>query len=191
VLQQLKADYADQNVLFIEQDVDAPLGDRLDRWFDSYNTAGDVYLPLVMIDSGHRISNGSEDFSHVYKGMVDDAFLRSAGAAMSVEGTLDGDVLSFEVELTNLSGTTFSAANDATLTALVWGEPAAAAAIPVVVAAATSPITTLDHGETGNFTFEVEVGGLEPDDTRWVVIADYVPPDSGRAYNTLQAVQGP
>ena len=178
-------------MLFIEQDVDQPLGNRLDRWFDAFNTGGDVYLPLVLTDSGHRISNGSEDFVHVYQGMVDDALLRSAGAMMSVEGTRNGDVLSFEVLLTNTCGVTLSAANDATLTALVFEEPTNSSEIPMVMAAATFPITTLDDGETASFTFEVAVGGLDADRTRWVVIADYLPPDSHSAYNILQAVEGP
>ncbi len=44
--------------MFIEQDVDAPLGGRLDRWFDAYATPGTVYLPLVMVDSGNQIDSG-------------------------------------------------------------------------------------------------------------------------------------
>ena len=191
MLKQLKADFEDQNVLFIEQDVDAPLGNRLDRWFDSFNTGGDVFLPLVFTDSGHRISNGAEDFSHVYKGIVDDAILRSAGAMMTVEGTRNGDFLTFEIQLTNGSGVTLSATNDATLTALVYEEPTNSSEIPLVAAAATSPITTLDDGATASFAFEVAVGGLDTGRTRWVVIADYLPPDSNRAYKMLQAVAGP
>lgn len=191
MLTQLKADYEDQNVLIVEQNVDAPLGNRLDRWFDSFNTGGDVYLPLVLTDSGHRISNGSEDFSHVYKGMIDDALLRSAEATMSAEGTRNGDILSFEVSLTNASGVTLSATNDATLTALVFEEPTDSSEVPLVAAAATSPITTLDNGGTATFTFEAAVAGLNASRTRWVVIADYLPPDSSSAYKTLQAVAGP
>lgn len=188
---QLKTDYEDQNVLIIEQDVDAPLGNRLDRWFDAFNTGGDVYLPLVLTDSGHRISNGPEDFAHVYKGMIDDALLRSAGAMMTAEGTRNGDVLSFDIRLTNGSGVTLSATNDATLTALVYEEPTNSSAIPLVSAAATSPITTLDDGATASYTFEVAVDGLDTGRTRWVVIADYLPPDSDSAYKMLQAVEGP
>ena len=191
MLTQLKADYEDQNVLFIEQNVDAPLGNRLDRWFDAFNTGGDIYLPLVLTDSGDRISNGAEYFSHVYKGMVDDALLRSAGAMMSGEGPRNGDVLTFEIQLTNASGVTLSATNDATLTALVYEEPTNSAEIPLVSAAATSPITTLDDGDTASFTFEVAVGGLDAGRTRWVVIADYLPPGSNTAYKMLQAVAGP
>ena len=178
-------------MLIIDQNVDAPLGGRLDRWFDAFNTGADVYLPVVMIDSGHRISNGSQDFSHVYKGMIDDAFLRNAETMMSVEGTRNGDILSFEVLLSNASGVTLSAANNATLTALVFEEPTDSSEIPMVASAATSPVTTLDNGDTATYTFEVAVGGLDPGRTRWVVIADYQPPDSSSAYKTLQAVAGP
>lgn len=110
---------------------------------------------------------------------------------MTAEGTRNGDVLSFDIRLTNGSGVTLSATNDATLTALVYEEPTNSSAIPLVSAAATSPITTLDDGATASYTFEVAVDGLDTGRTRWVVIADYLPPDSDSAYKMLQAVEGP
>jgi hypothetical protein len=178
-------------VLIIDQDVDAALGGRLDRWFDAYNTPGTVYLPLVMVDSGDQISNGDTSFSTVYGGMLDNALQRPATARMAVQTTQIGNLLRFEVSLTNASGETLSAANDATLTALLYQQPASASAIPVVAAAGATAVTTLADGETGAFTFEVATGSLDPDRIGWVVIADYLPSGSGSAYDTLQAVAGP
>ena len=178
-------------MLIIDQDVDAPLGGRLDRWFDSYNTPGTVYLPLVMVDSGEQIDSGDTSFTQVYGDMLDTALTRPAGARMAVEATRIGSVLQFDVSITNTSGERLSAANHATLTALVYEEPATANAIPLVVRTGTTAITTLADGDTGSTTFEATVTGLNPSTTRWVVIADYLPAGSTTAYDTLQAVEGP
>jgi len=190
-LKQLKIDYLDEEVLIIEQNVDVPLGGRLDRWFDSYNTPGTVYLPLTMVDSGDEISHGDTFFAQIYGDMLDNSLERPAAARMAVQATRTGEILRFDVSLTNTSGETLSATNDATLTALLYQEPATANAIPVVMAAGTSAITTLADGETGTYTFEVATAGLNPGETRWVVIADYLPAGSTSAYDTLQAVMGP
>ncbi len=178
-------------MLIIDQDVDAPLGGRLDRWFDSYNAPGTVYLPLVMLDSGEQIDSGDTNFTQVYGDMIDTALTRPAGARMAVEAARISNVLQFDVSITNTSGETLSAANRATLTALVYEAPATASAIPVVVRTGTTAITTLADGDTGNYTFEATVSGLDPSTTGWVVIADYLPAGSTTAYDTLQAVMGP
>ncbi len=110
---------------------------------------------------------------------------------MTVQSELVGNLLRFEVTLSNASGETLSAANGATLTALLYEDPISSAAIPLVVAAGTSAITTLADGATGTTVFEVAAGTLDPARTRWVVIADYLPAGSDSAYDTLQAVVGP
>jgi hypothetical protein len=171
--------------------VDAALGGRRDRWFDSYDTPGTVYLPLVMVDSGNQIDSGDTDFSGVYSDMIDLALERPAAARMTVQGEFVGNLVRFEATLTNASGETLSAANRATLTALLYEQPANSTTVPLVVAAGTSAITTLDDGATGTTVFEVAAGALDPTRTRWVVIADYLPAGSTSAFDTLQAVVGP
>jgi len=178
-------------VLFIDQNVDAPLGGRVDRWFDGYGLPGTVYLPLAMTDSGHDISTGSVNYTSVYSGMVDTSLQRPPNAQMTVTSTREGSLLRFNARITNTSGATLSAANNATLTALIYLEPTNPSSVPVVSTAGTAPITTLADGETGDFRFEVVVGNLDPDRTRWVVIADYRPDPSESAHDTLQAVAGP
>jgi len=189
-LSDLAVEFADDNVLFVEQDVDAPLGGRLDRWFDAYAAGGTVYLPLVMVDSGHQISTGPVDFAAVYRAMIEDSLARPATARMTVSGTRVDDLLRFVVRLTNDSGVTLSAANAAALTALVFEEPASIATVPRVVSAAVLPISTLADGESREFSFEAATD-IDPERTRWVVIADYRPLGSVDAFDTLQAVAGP
>lgn len=178
-------------MLFIEQDVDAPLGGRLDRWLAANDNPGTIYLPLVMTDSGHDISNGDESFATVYGNMIDRSLDRPATAGMAVTSSRSGSILHLEVQLDNRSGATLSAANDATLTALVWQEPVDPEAIPVVATARTAPIPSLVDGSSAKIVLEASVSALDPDRTRWVVIADYQPNGTFEAYDTLQAVTGP
>jgi len=145
----------------------------------------------MMIDSGNQYSSGNENFVVVYSAMIDASLLRPTGASMLVSADQSGGVLHFDVQLTNTSGETLSAANDATLTALVWEEPTSTGAIPLVAAAGTTAITTLTDGDTSDYGFEVSVGGLNASRIQWVVIADYRPATSTSAYDTLQAVMGP
>lgn len=102
-------------MVFVEQDVDHSPGDRQDRWWAAY-TGSSPYLPLVMVDSGHRISTGSVDFYNVYKGMVDAELTREPGADFESVSTSVGERLRLSGWMTNRSGTILSTArNDATI----------------------------------------------------------------------------
>lgn len=184
-------EYRNESVLFIEQNVDAPVGRRLDRWFAGYGQSGDVELPLVMVDSGNEVSNGDEDFDTVYRSMVDDSQVRPTKAQMVASSEQEENLLIIDVRLTNTSGVSLSSANDATLTALVWESTANPATVPIVRRVRTAGLPTMHHGDTRNFTLEVPVTNLNPNQIRWVVIADYQPDEDSDAYDTLQAVQGP
>jgi hypothetical protein len=190
-LRQLKIGYADDPVVIVQHDVDSPLAGRLDRWLEAYTSAGTIYLPLVMVDSGHDISNGPEDYAAVYAVMIDDALPRPSSAGMTVETEIDGSLLALDVLFTNRSGTTLSATNGAALTALVYSEPTIPEAIPRVVAATVAPITTLADGDSADLRLEIALGALVPDRVRWIVIADYRPAGAHGPYDTLQAVAGP
>ena len=45
---------AGKPAIFLEQHVDFPMGKRIGRWWAAYNSTAPAYLPLVMVDSGHR-----------------------------------------------------------------------------------------------------------------------------------------
>jgi hypothetical protein len=190
-LRNLKAEFADDNVLIIEQNVDDPLGGRLERWLEANTSTGTIYLPLVMTDSGHDISSGEENYEHVYSEMITDSLQRPATASMAVETTRTGSILRFDVRLTNRSGTTLSAANDATLTALLWQEPFDPEAVPFISKARSTTIPTLADGATGELVLDVSLTGLDTSRVGWVLIADYQPTGSAHPWDTLQAVTRP
>jgi hypothetical protein len=143
-----------------------------------------------MVDSGDQISSGSEDFGAVYTAMIEHSLDRPASAQMTVTGTRIGDIIRFEVRFTNSSGVTLSAANGAVVTALIYEDPDSASEVPLVEAAGVLPITTLADGETRKLTLEVATQ-VDPERSRWVVLADYRPGGSLGAFDTLQAVAGP
>jgi hypothetical protein len=57
---QLANDYANLPVVFLEEDVDNPPYDRYGRWWDAYGGSS-AALPMIMVNSGHQISNGPLD----------------------------------------------------------------------------------------------------------------------------------
>ena len=180
-------DYAGQPVLFLEQSVDYPVGARYGRWWAAYTGGGSVTLPLVMVDSGHQISNGYVDFYNVYKGMVDVSLARPAQAEIQASSRRSGDTLHFEVQLTNLSGVTLDYGNGATIHALVYEDAPVGVTDHFVRAATSTAIPGLAHGETMTLTLQTDLSGVDWDNIHSIVLADYRPGGSSGAYDTLQA----
>lgn len=144
-----------------------------------------------MIDSGSRVSNGDENFASVYSQLLEGSLRRPATAEMTVEATRSGNTLELEVLLINHSGTVLSSSNAARLNVLVWEEPSDSSAIPVVAKAGSTAINNLGDGDSRTISFDVGVSGVDSARMRWVVIADYQPFGSTKAFDTLQAVAGP
>jgi hypothetical protein len=189
VVDQLAGEYADDPVVFIEYDVDNPAGNRVSRWWAAWGSGGSVYLPLIMVDSGNQISNGSVAFAQRYRAMVDAALQRPAAARLEVDRERVGNSFRFDIALTNLSDVTLSSANSATLHVIVYEEAHVGDTDRWVRAATAQPISTLAPGETGTFTAEVAPQGVvDWDKVHSVVIADYRPGGASGAYDTLQAV---
>ena len=187
MVDQLAEEYADQDVVFVENNVDAPLGDRISRWWAGYGAGGTVTLPLAMVDSGHEVTNGSEDFHTVYSTMIDTALDRAPTALLDVDRERDGATLTFEIRLTNLSGVTLASNNSAALHTMVYEEPTKGVSSRVVRAASSRAITGLADGEVGLFTLQLNAFGVDWTRARSVVLVDYRPGGSSGAYDMLQA----
>jgi hypothetical protein len=174
-------------VVFLEQDVDNSIGGRQDRWWAGYGGSGTVYLPIVMVDSGHHVRSGSEDYHTAYGAMVDNALDRPAGARLEVDRQQVGDSYIFEVQLTNLSGMTLNSSSGATLYAVVYQDISKAVSNRYVTAVESIPIPELEDGETQTFSIEMTPdGGIWPS-MRTVVFAECQPAGTSGPWDMLQA----
>ena len=188
MVDQLADEYADDPVVFIEYDADNPAGNRVSRWWASWGSGGSVYLPLIMVDSGNQISNGSVAFAQRYRAMVDAALQRPAAGRLEVHRERVGNAFRFEIAFTNLSDETLSAANSATLHVIVYEEAHVGDTDRWVRAATFRSISNLPAGEAASFTVEITPQGVADwDKLHSVVIADYRPGGATGAYDTLQA----
>ncbi len=201
VVDQLAAEYAaaGQPVVFLEQNVDSPLGSRKDRWWAAHGSGGVVSLPLIMVSSGHQISNGYLGASahDTYKAMVDSELARPAQAEITATSTRTGNKVRFQIQLKNLAGVSLSSGNAATVHAIVYEEH-----VPVdpytdhitgriVRAAQASSITsTLANGATANFMLETAdlTNVVDWNKIHAIVLADYRPGGTTGAYDMLQTV---
>jgi uncharacterized repeat protein (TIGR01451 family) len=198
VVDQLADEYtvAGEPVLFLEQNVDNPLGSRRDRWWAAHG-GGTVLLPLNMVDSGQYISNGYlGDSAHdTYKGMVDAELARPAQAEIVALAQRLGNSFHFEGQLTNLSGVTLSSGNSATVHAIVYEEHTPVdpnvdhITGRIVRAAVSTSISSLADGATTSFVLDTaELSSVvDWDKVHTVVLADYRPGGSSGAYDMLQA----
>ena len=188
MVDQLADEYAGDPVVFIEYDVDNPAGNRVSRWWAAWGSGGSVYLPLIMVDSGNQISNGSVAFAQRYRAMVDAALQRPAAARLDVNRERVGNSFRFEIALTNLSDVTLGAANSATLHVIVYEEAHVGDTDRWVRAATAQSISNLAPGETRGFSAEIAPQGVvDWNKVHSVVIADYRPGGTTGAYDTLQA----
>ncbi len=198
VVDQLANEYAaaDQPVVFLEQDVDQPLGNRIGRWWAAHG-GGSVSLPLVMVDSGQQFSNGylGSSAHDTYKAMVDTALARPPQAEITASSQRIANRVHFDIKLTNLSGVTLSSSNAAAVHAIVYEEhtpvdPSVDHITRRIVRAvvSTNLSTPLAHSATTTFTLETgELSNVvEWSKVHTLVLADYRPAGSA-AYDMLQA----
>jgi hypothetical protein len=190
VVDQLAVEYADKPVVFLEDNVDAPLGRRSDRWWAGYGAGGSVYLPLVMASSGHRVSNGSVNFRAVYSGIVNYELERPAQAVIETYARRLGDAMRVYVRLVNLSSATLlAAANAATVHAIVWEDRKVHVTSRGVRAAPFREISpALAPGETLAVVLETPVlAGVDWSKLHAVSFVDYRPGGAAGAFDMLQA----
>jgi uncharacterized repeat protein (TIGR01451 family) len=199
VVDQLADEYAaaGETVVFLEQNVDNPLGSRVDRWWAAYGGGGSVYLPLNMVDSGQYISNSylGSSAHDTYKAMVDAELARPAQAEVVALAQRVGNSFHFEGQLTNLSGVTLSSGNSATVHAIVYEEHTPVdlnvdhITGRIVRAAVSGPISSLAHGATTSFVLDTaELSSIvDWDKVHTVVLVDYRPGGPSGAYDMLQA----
>jgi len=194
VVDQLAVEYADQPVLFLENDVDRPLGRRLDRWWAGYGSSGSVYLPLSMASSGHVVSNGSVAFHSVYARLVDGELVRPPEGEVDAYSRRVGNAVRVYVRVVNGTGVALSAAaNAATVHALVWEDKQVGVTGRMIRAA---PFATIDAvvAPVGSYAVTLEtaaLAGVDWDKLHAVALVDYRPAGATGPFDMLQAGLAP
>jgi hypothetical protein len=201
---QLAKDYAGKPVVFVEQNVDDPLGDRSSKWWEAYDATGDeglVALPLAMVSSGHQIAQGLsvspgptvEKFYNLYQTTIETELDRPPAAGLEAFSQRVGNRIRVTVWVTNGSDRLLEYwQNQAAVNAIVYEETHVALTDRFVRAAVDTFITTaLPAHETAAFRLETpELSDVQWDRLHTVAFVDYRP--EGGAFDMLQAaVAGP
>ena len=175
--------------MLLEQDVNAPIGQRYGRWWAAYGSGGSVDLPLVMADSGHQFGSGPVSYHDVYKGYIDTELARPAGADISARATRIGTHYRVEVSVTNRSGATLSSSNGATVHAIVYEDIKVGVSGRTVRAAAYSYISTplVDLGTASYVLDTADIAPADWADVHVLALVDYRPGGATGAYDMLQA----
>ena len=192
-IDRLAEEYANRSVVFLEQDYDNPIGNRRDVWYFAHDSTEPIELPLVMVDSGHEIRDGVVSYYSTYKSIVDKERAREPDAEIEAISYRTGDILHFDIELTNLCGTPLSSSNWATVHAIVYEQvrdPDRHTGRVVRAAASTGFSTPLSHGATRSFALAVTLNDVDWTKIRPLVFVDYRPGGTG-AYDMLQAAKAP
>ncbi len=191
-INRLANDYANLPVVFLEEDVSKnPPYNRYGRWWDAYGGSS-AALPMIMVNSGHQISNGPLDYYNAYKAMVDSELRRPAEARIEAYFRRVGDHVRIYGSLTNLSSATLSYANSASIGAIVYENAQIHLTDRFV---RTTALLYLDSpllpGAVVTFTLDTpDLSGVDWNRLHTVVFADYRPTGSA-AFDMLQAAYAP
>jgi hypothetical protein len=187
-------DRADKPVLFLEQNANKPLGNRIDRFWAAVQNQSTGGVPYVIVDSGHQVMSGWAAFVAEYRYLVNQELLRPAGAAISTQYERSGNNIDVTARVTNLSGATLSPDNDATLNVLVFERTRVIHTNRFVRAVDDIPVRpALADGATATYNLPLDDVPVE----QWgrsevVVMLDYQPDGPNGKYDMLQAaVAGP
>lgn len=195
-------EYAGQPVVFIEQNTDDSLGNRISRWWQAFYAAGNsgsAYLPQAMANSGHQVADGSivfpgastDKFYDAYKAMIDEELARPPQAAIQAHAQRVGDIMQITAWVTIPSQAPPSYTNDAVVGAIVYEDKHVLLTDRFARAAvSTNVYPELQPGETTVITLETEpLNGVDWNNLHTVVYVESRV-DSGNGeeiYDMLQA----
>jgi hypothetical protein len=175
--------------VFIEQSVDSLIGDRISRFWAAYDDST-AWLPLVIVDSGHRFTTGDQpNYVTAYSYLVRTELARPPQAEIDAYVRRVGDQMRIYASARNDSTATLSSAdNHAALTALVYEDKHAGTTGRIMRAAPTVGITpVVTPGGVFSATLNTPtLSGVGWANLHTVVVVDCVP-GPGPAFDMLQA----
>lgn len=192
VVDQIAQEFASQPVVLLEYDVDAPLGNRLGRWWAAWS-GSTPYLPLDQVDSGHQITSGFDSLSQFYSAtvaMINTALPRAPQAVVKAYWQRTDTRARIWVSVTNLSPTSLSFdGNAAEVHAIVWEDVKVGVTSRWVRAAVSQRVTSaIETGATASFTLDTwALAGVDWSKLHCLALIDYRPGGSTGAFDMLQA----
>jgi hypothetical protein len=181
-------DAAGLPVLFLEQNVYTPVGNRIDRYHDA---RGEVAcgVPWVIVESGLGVTCGREDFAVAYRALVDDALARPALADVWARYRRFGDSVEVTADVTNRSGHSLGFGHWPTVNALVYERASVVHTGRFVRAASqTELVDDLPDGATAHVSLVLaNVPVANWSKATVVVIADYRPEPGQARFASLQS----
>ena len=109
-----------KQTLFLEHSVDDRSDPRGNLWWTATGKSGSQQTPFVIVDSGFKYSNGSEDFQKSYTSLVDAALKNPPGAELAAYYVRRKDSFYVHVDVTNLLRSPLGYDNDARLDVLLY-----------------------------------------------------------------------
>ncbi|HNX49020.1 MAG TPA: hypothetical protein PLS53_05435 [Thermoanaerobaculaceae bacterium] len=191
---QLATQYASQPVVFLEDNLSAPKGERMSR----FTAVGDgYYYPYIMVNSGHAGQSWTEGsqadnaaYVAKYKSMVDVEMARPALVEMNVYQRRVDDTVRIYAEVVNTTSVTLSPSAFPTwVHGIVWEDTKALDTNRYVRAAMVAPVSGLAPGARGGFTLESPaLTGVAWDKVHALALVDYKPGGyTGSIYDMMQA----
>ncbi len=108
----------DGRAVLLEYDFDAFRQGRLDRFSAADSSA--PYLPLVMVGSGYRTSDGPANYELVYRAMIEDERARPPAVEVSAAWRALGSRARVYLRLHNHSGHRLLVAEEAAIWVVIW-----------------------------------------------------------------------
>lgn len=187
-------DYANQPVVFIEDNVDNPV-DPFHRasWIAAREELGNSWtLPYIEVGSGRRISNGYVDFNQVYTDMISADAALPAQADITATYSREGNALHYTISVTNHSGVALSEGNAAQLSVVVFEKGYSQSLTGQQVRAYASSTFSSPLADGASRTFNIDINNV-PSNAVWdhlqsVVLVDAKPAGKNHWENLQAAI---
>lgn len=190
MIDELAQVYADKPVVFIEQNAWAPLGERHSRFYAACTRGVScTQVPQIIVDSGHRWSNGLEDYRTAYSQMIEEELTRPPEAEIEARYIRVGERIRAEIQLKNLSEAVLSVDNEATVHLIVYEDRRVGQTGRIVRAAPfTELVSDLAPGARTTITLETpDLSGVDWTKLHVIALVDYRPGGETGPYDMLQA----
>ncbi len=188
VVDRLAEEMADRPVVFLEMNYDGQVGNRVSRWWFAY-PGGTPFLPLVMVGSGREIADGLMDFERVFRGMVEREMAVPPQASLRAWWARQGNRMRIYTRLTNRLAVPLSAAQQASVHALVWEDRRVGTTNRIIRDAPNADINpALAAGATADLPALLtrELTEVNWSKVHATVLVEWRPPGQG-AFDQLQA----